>query len=89
MLMDVSYSPECDRILLPGDALLLTTDGIWEASNAAGDAFGRQRLRRLLLDTSGGGAQGSVDAILREVDHHGRGLPERDDMTLAVLKRLE
>jgi sigma-B regulation protein RsbU (phosphoserine phosphatase) len=39
---------ERETALLPGEALLLYTDGIVEGMNAAGEAFGRQRLEDAL-----------------------------------------
>jgi len=39
--------------LAPGDTLLLYSDGVTEASNAAGDEFGEHRLARTLRENSG------------------------------------
>jgi sigma-B regulation protein RsbU (phosphoserine phosphatase) len=39
--------------LAPGDTLLLYSDGVTEASNAAGDEFGEPRLARTLRENSG------------------------------------
>jgi sigma-B regulation protein RsbU (phosphoserine phosphatase) len=39
--------------LAPGDALLLYSDGVTEAANAAGDEFGEHRLARTLRENSG------------------------------------
>ncbi len=77
---------EAFRVVLEdGDLLLLFTDGLAEAVNASGDAFGFDRIRDLL------GAVGSPravhDRVLLAFDQH-RGQAElTDDLTLVVLAK--
>ncbi|MBI4601082.1 MAG: SpoIIE family protein phosphatase [Planctomycetes bacterium] len=74
--------------LAPGDALLMTTDGVWEATSPEGERFGKERLRAALARHAAGRAQEIVDAILVEVERYTRGLAHPDDLTLGVVKRV-
>jgi sigma-B regulation protein RsbU (phosphoserine phosphatase) len=74
--------------LAPGDVLLLTTDGVWEAANPGRERFGKGRLRTALAAASAGSAQEVVDAILKSVESYTQGVPHPDDITLLVLKRI-
>jgi hypothetical protein len=72
--------------LQPGDLLAFYTDGLAEAVDSSGSAFGYDMISRLLAE---GGAPWSVhDRILAFFDHHIGGEPLRDDLTLMVMSRL-
>jgi serine phosphatase RsbU (regulator of sigma subunit) len=70
--------------LEPGDALLLYTDGITQAMNAAREPFGIERLCRALEHAATGSAEEIRDRILSEV--RGFMSVQRDDLTLVVLR---
>jgi hypothetical protein len=72
--------------LTPGDTLVLYTDGIPEAIDAAGSAFGFDRLRALV--EAGGTANSVLERVLREHERHRGEEPLNDDWTLVVLRRL-
>ncbi|MDX2086890.1 MAG: SpoIIE family protein phosphatase [Kofleriaceae bacterium] len=83
----LGVTPELDaseaRIQLePGDLLVLVSDGILEARNAAGDEYGLPRLAERMRSTVGT-ARSIVDAILIDVDHHAQ--DQRDDMTIVAM----
>jgi len=67
-----------------GDKLLLFTDGVTEARNAAGDEFGEQRLRQCLGSYVGNNASELRTIILDEVTAFCAGNFD-DDATLMVL----
>lgn len=71
---------------LPGDALVLYTDGIVEARDQRGRMFGSERLAQLVAD--GSSAPQEVLARVREavVDHQSA-VSGDDDQTLIVLRR--
>lgn len=72
--------------LEPGDRLLLTTDGVTEASN--GQAwFGNERLERLLQEnTQGDTAAALVEKVKDAVRNFEAGAPPADDLTLLCLE---
>ncbi len=79
--------PEVDRVTIePGDLLFLYSDGLPEAPGGAdGDAFGFERLRRLL--ELPGDAQLVHDRVLADVDRHLGEAALADDLTVVVLYR--
>ena len=64
------------------DRILLYTDGIIEASNAAGEFFGQERLVRLLRETATATAHQAADSIIQAV--RGWARSQDDDLTLLV-----
>jgi sigma-B regulation protein RsbU (phosphoserine phosphatase) len=71
--------------LEPGDRLLLFTDGIPEALNAAGEPFGDARLRKILAEASDLAADALADRLLQRVAAWtGRSAGFEDDLTLVV-----
>ncbi|MGQ0614775.1 MAG: SpoIIE family protein phosphatase [Planctomycetaceae bacterium] len=70
-----------------GDVVLLTTDGIMEAANEAGEMFGLNRLRTLLTENAGRSAAEIGEAITSAVEAFLGKRPLHDDATLVVVKR--
>lgn len=72
--------------LLPGESLVLFTDGITEAENDAGDGFGQEALRSVLAASRGRSAGQIVESFrVRLQDFLGSRIPH-DDRTLLVLR---
>lgn len=69
-----------------GDVVLLFTDGVTEATNAAGQMFGEKQLERALHDNACLDVETIVHNISREVQQHMDRLD--DDLTLVALKRV-
>lgn len=75
-------------VVEPDDLLCLYTDGVTEASNAAGEEFGLERLKSF-LGTQVGRDPADVDTALAQVlEEHAAGEPFGDDRTLLMLRRL-
>lgn len=70
----------------PGDACLLYTDGLVEAPNEHGEAYGAARLAAMLAaPSSGDSARALCDAVLADVAAHRGTAPQQDDVTLVAL----
>jgi serine phosphatase RsbU (regulator of sigma subunit) len=76
------------RPLQPGDVLLMTTDGIEEAMNPAGDEFGRGALRDVLKKNAAKMSCDVAQAIRDEVRAFMGDAQQRDDLTMVVVKAL-
>ena len=75
-----------DRVGLgPGDAIILMTDGITEARNAAGDEYADEALPEVLLANTDADAEALADAVLAGlVDFASQPFP--DDVALLVVR---
>lgn len=82
IMADVEY--RCSEISLnPGDRLVLYTDGVTEATNAAYELFGSERLDAALARCTGDPRCGLAE-ILGAVELFTGGEPPNDDRTLIV-----
>lgn len=72
----------------PQDMMLLTTDGIWEAADPDGVAFGKKRVYAVLREHHDQPCQAVLDELFRQVNEHCRGLPAKDDQTAVLFKFL-
>ncbi|TGD81263.1 PP2C family protein-serine/threonine phosphatase [Hymenobacter wooponensis] len=70
----------------PGDVMVIYTDGIVEARNAAGDEYGEDRLQFMLEQTYYMDAAVIKEKILADLEEFSRGQPMHDDQTLLVIK---
>lgn len=74
--------------LAPGELLVLFTDGIPEAWNAAEDEYGEERLQAVLARAKGAPAAAVRDAVLDDLRAFVGGAPASDDVTLMLVRRL-
>jgi sigma-B regulation protein RsbU (phosphoserine phosphatase) len=71
----------------PGDALLLYTDGVCDATDASGAAFGTAGLERRLVELAPlGDACTVVDSVFEAVTAFAGSAPQEDDITVAVVR---
>jgi serine phosphatase RsbU (regulator of sigma subunit) len=77
---------EHTRLLEPGDAIVLYTDGITEAMNEAGDLFGDEGLAAVVVAQHDLDAAGIRERVVREVRAFVGAAEPHDDMTMIVLK---
>ncbi|MDD1684426.1 MAG: SpoIIE family protein phosphatase [Methanoregula sp.] len=86
-LPDAMYSQESVQ-LVPGDLLVLYTDGITEAENAGLGMFGVEQLEKTILASHGLSAQDLCQEILNTVRSFIGDHPQSDDITLMVIRSL-
>lgn len=73
----------------PGATLILYSDGLTEAFRGEQEFFGEERLLALLPKLAGVSAEAAGKRIVQEVDAFLSGERPEDDLSLAVLRRLE
>ncbi len=69
----------------PGDTLLLYSDGVTEATNAAGEEFGEDRLARILLESSAPTTGDLVRDVVKAVSEFS-GASRTDDITVVAIR---
>ena len=72
--------------LLPGDLLVLYTDGVTEAINGSNEEFSEARLMETVLSVREHSSREIIREIRDVIDEHAGGEPQFDDITLMVLK---
>jgi sigma-B regulation protein RsbU (phosphoserine phosphatase) len=70
------------------DVLLIFSDGITESMDAKENQFGRDRILDSLLRTKDGSAAEIGHGLLEEVAQFSKGMPQSDDRTILILKRV-
>jgi sigma-B regulation protein RsbU (phosphoserine phosphatase) len=80
----------CESIVLqPGDALVVYTDGVTEAFDAAGNTFDEDLLQAYLAQAPRGSAAEIAQGVLGAVRRHAGEHPQSDDITIVTLCRLK
>jgi phosphoserine phosphatase RsbU/P len=75
-----------ENVLMPGDGLLLYSDGITEAFDLAGELYGNDRLERILDRSHGRAATEIVADILADTARFAAGAEQSDDITCLALR---
>ena len=74
--------------IVPGDLLVLYTDGITEAMDPSDTEFGTEALTDLLIARRHEPLLALDAALLGELDRFTQGAPYPDDRTLLMLRRI-
>jgi sigma-B regulation protein RsbU (phosphoserine phosphatase) len=78
---EYTYGP-----LKPGQVIVVGTDGVWEMPNAAGEFFGKPRLREVIRGAASGTAGEIAQAILDSLTPFRGDCRQADDVTFVVIK---
>jgi sigma-B regulation protein RsbU (phosphoserine phosphatase) len=68
------------------DVFVFFSDGILDATNKAGDLFGRTRLEKVIAEQCTNSAEAMVKAIFKAAAEHARGVETFDDQTVVAIK---
>ena len=79
---------ETEVSLAPGDTIVLFSDGVVDAQNAAEEEFGEDRLGRIIQGSHHCDAETLVASVFDEIDAFAGATPQFDDITMMVLTRL-
>lgn len=86
VIPDIEYSAE--RIqLMPGDLLVLLTDGFYEAPSRRDELFGEERVVDLIRRGEGASLDGLISNLHREIQKFCEGRAQADDLTAVILRR--
>lgn len=77
---------QSERGVLPGQALIIGTDGIWEMHNPEGEMFGKDRLKDIIRSYAESSAAEIVHNIMNDLEQFRYPLEKEDDVTLVVIK---
>ncbi len=89
VMEDTRYEEYVVSGLPLGSIVFIGTDGIWEAANAAGEFFGKERLRDLIRAADAdedATSAGIVERVQQDLKEFCGVCPPQDDITLVVLR---
>jgi sigma-B regulation protein RsbU (phosphoserine phosphatase) len=87
-LLPVGEYERAERMLGPGDLVVIYTDGVTEAANPAGEEYGLARLLELSRAHVKDGVPALAAALQADLDTFASGVPFGDDRTFVMLRRL-
>jgi sigma-B regulation protein RsbU (phosphoserine phosphatase) len=85
IMPDYSYEM-VETTLEPGETVILYTDGVTDAMNAAGDRIGDDAFRQSVIQ-AGAGAEAVGETVVKFIQRHVADRPQFDDITLVCLAR--
>jgi len=85
-LMDGAEFTVSEQLLVPGDKIVIYSDGVTEAQNTRGEFFGKKQLRAAVNAHAGETCAAIHDAIQEAVSGFTEGAPQSDDITVLVLE---
>jgi len=94
MPLGISKTPQTPQFgrkevkLLPGDVLIFYSDGIIEAKNLQNEIYSFERFENSIKTFKHLSATELCGAILADVEKHSADMPQSDDITLVVIKRV-
>jgi len=86
ILDDTSFEQIGPIVLAPDDILLIGTDGIWEARNAQGQFYGKQRFWDNLKENAHLCAEEIIERLIGNITEFIGSASRTDDITLVLIK---
>jgi sigma-B regulation protein RsbU (phosphoserine phosphatase) len=68
------------------DVFVFFSDGILDATNKAGDLFGRTRLEKVISECYANSAESMVESVFKAAAEHASGVETFDDQTVVAIK---
>ena len=70
----------------PDDLFVFFSDGILDATNRAGELFGRSRLEKIISDCADNSAESIVKSVFKAAAEHAAGVEAFDDETVVAIR---
>jgi serine phosphatase RsbU (regulator of sigma subunit) len=77
---------QAQREIVPGQIILIATDGIWEARNPEDEMFGKDQIYKIIRQNAAATANQIQNAIFESLKRFQNNTTLEDDMTLVVIK---
>jgi serine phosphatase RsbU (regulator of sigma subunit) len=87
-MADYTYDSPIIISLLPGDFLVLITDGFMEWADSQKKQFGISRLNKALSQHSNLSSAHIIECLRADVLAFAKGTNQKDDLTAVVIKRV-
>ena len=75
--------------LLPGDILVIYSDGLTEAQNHEKEMFGEERLLKIIQQEAPSGSHAFQQKFLQAVEEFTFGMPQNDDITFLIVEKYQ
>lgn len=85
-VLDEVDFPITEITMAPGDAIVLYTDGVCDAVNPDGEAFGTAGIEGRLADLASASPEGIVHGMFEAVDAFSGTAPQEDDITVVAIR---
>jgi sigma-B regulation protein RsbU (phosphoserine phosphatase) len=86
ILEDSRYEEYQTGPLNTGQVVVFGTDGVWEAQNAQGEQFGKDRLREVIRSAAAASSGQIVQAVVAALGAFRGDVPPADDVTFVIAK---
>ena len=80
------YQENRKKGLSEDQIIVMATDGVFEAENASGDMFGKDRVHELIAANAALSAKGILNILIDMLYRFAKGRKLEDDVTLVVIK---
>ena len=88
IMPEIEEMPAESISLAPGDLMVLATDGFFEWANPQGEQFGIERLVGVIHECRDLAPHETIKELHRRVVAFASGVPQLDDVTAVIIKRL-
>ena len=79
---------QTEQNIVPGQIIVITTDGVWEAHNPQGEQFGKRRVRDIIRANASRSALEIIEAVMLEQEAFCQTRRPEDDVTMVVARIL-
>lgn len=88
IMPDAPYETQGQFKMLPGDMMVLITDGFFEWATTEGEQYGMERLNAVIRETQHLDSEKIIETLYKSVLSFAKGSPQDDDLTALIIKKL-